>query len=115
MYNKSVPLDDRLYRYLLSVTLREPEVLRQLREETASHLLGGMQIAPDQGQFMALLVELIGTHKILEMGVFTGYSSYLWLWPHDSTYDSFRDSVTHMASSKIPGHNQNHDQNDAGG
>lgn len=75
MINKSLPLDDRLYRYLISVTLREPEVLRQLREETSRQHLGGKQIAPEQGQFMALLVELIGAHKILEMGVFTGYSS----------------------------------------
>jgi caffeoyl-CoA O-methyltransferase len=75
MTNKSLSLDDRLYRYLLSVTLREPEVLRQLREETSRHPLGGMQIAPEQGQFMALLVQLIGARKILEIGVFTGYSS----------------------------------------
>ena len=75
MINKSLPLDDRLYRYLLSVTLREPEVLRQLREETSRHPLGSMQIAPEQRQFMAFLVELIGARKILEMGVLTGYSS----------------------------------------
>jgi predicted O-methyltransferase YrrM len=54
MSNKSIQLDDQLYRYLLSVTLREPEILRQLREETASHPFGGMQISPEQGQFMAL-------------------------------------------------------------
>ncbi len=75
MSNKSLPLDERLYQYLLSVTLREPEVLRQLRDETASHPLGGMQIAPEQGQFTALLVELIGARNLLEIGVFTGYSS----------------------------------------
>jgi len=75
MSNKSIILDDRLYRYLLSVTLREPEPLRELREETSRHPLAGMQIAPEQGQFMALLVELIGARKILEIGVFTGYSS----------------------------------------
>ncbi|RQW84380.1 MAG: SAM-dependent methyltransferase [Methylococcus sp.] len=75
MKNKSVQLDDDIYTYLLSVSLREPEVLRQLREETASHPHGGMQIAPEQGQFMALLVELIGARRVLEIGVFTGYSS----------------------------------------
>lgn len=75
MKNKSIQLDDTLYTYLLSVSLREPEVLRQLREETANHPYGGMQIAPEQGQFMALLVELIGAHRVLEIGVFTGYSS----------------------------------------
>jgi predicted O-methyltransferase YrrM len=75
MSNKSIQLDNRLYDYLLSVSLREPEVLRQLREETASHPYGGMQIAPEQGQFMALLVDLIGARRVLEIGVFTGYSS----------------------------------------
>lgn len=75
MSNKSIQLDNRLYDYLLSVSLREPEVLRQLREETASHPYGGMQIAPEQGQFMAMLVDLIGARRVLEIGVFTGYSS----------------------------------------
>lgn len=75
MTNKTLELDERLYDYLLSVSLREPEILRQLREETANHPMGRMQIAPDQGQFMALLVQLIGAKKVLEIGVFTGYSS----------------------------------------
>ena len=75
MKNKSIQLDDNLYTYLLSASLREHEVLRQLREETANHPYGGMQIAPEQGQFMALLVELIGAQRVLEIGVFTGYSS----------------------------------------
>lgn len=75
MANKSVILDDRLYDYLLSATVNEPEVLRQLREETARHPYGGMQIAPEQGRFMAWLIELIGAQQILEVGVFTGYSS----------------------------------------
>lgn len=75
MLNKAISLGDGLYEYLLSVSLREPEVLRQLREETANHPQSGMQIAPDQGQFMALLVELIGAKKTLEVGVFTGYSA----------------------------------------
>lgn len=75
MLNKAIGLGDGLYKYLLSVSPQEPEVLRQLREETANHPQSGMQIAPDQGQFMALLVELIGAKKTLEVGVFTGYSS----------------------------------------
>lgn len=75
MKNKSIQLDDTLYKYLLSASLREPVVLQQLREETANHPYGGMQIAPEQGQFMALLVELIGAQRVLEIGVFTGYSS----------------------------------------
>ncbi|QZZ20259.1 class I SAM-dependent methyltransferase [Leptothermofonsia sichuanensis E412] len=75
MSNKSLNLSDRLYDYLLSVSLREPEVLAELRQETAGHPRSVMQIAPDQGQFMALLIRLIGAKKALEVGVFTGYSS----------------------------------------
>jgi predicted O-methyltransferase YrrM len=75
MTNKSLALDDRLYNYLLSVSLRESEVLRNLREETARLPQAGMQISPEQGQFMALLVKLTGAKRILEIGVFTGYSS----------------------------------------
>lgn len=72
---KALTLDDRLIDYLHSVSLREPEVLQQLRAETAAHPRSGMQIAPEQGQFMALLVELLGARRILEIGCFTGYSS----------------------------------------
>ncbi|MDD5036052.1 MAG: class I SAM-dependent methyltransferase [Methylococcaceae bacterium] len=75
MSNKSIGLDDRLYQYLISASLREPEILRQLREETASLPKAHMQISPEQGQFMALLVKLAGVRKVLEVGVFTGYSS----------------------------------------
>ena len=64
-----------LHDYLLSVSLREPPLLQQLRQETANHPMSQMQIAPEQGQFMALLVQLIGAKKTLEVGVFTGYSS----------------------------------------
>ena len=75
MSNRTINLDDRLHRYLLSVSLREPEVLRRLREETAAMPQHNMQIAPEQGQFMALLVQLSGTRRALEIGTFTGYSS----------------------------------------
>ncbi len=66
---------DAVYEYLISNSLREPPVLRRLREETASHPHVQMQISPDQGQFMALLVQLTGARRTLEVGVFTGYSS----------------------------------------
>ncbi len=75
MSHKSIGLDSRLYEYLTTVSLREPDILRQLREETAALPNAGMQIAPDQGQFMALLARLTGAAKVLEVGVFTGYSS----------------------------------------
>ncbi|MCF2150106.1 class I SAM-dependent methyltransferase [Desmonostoc muscorum LEGE 12446] len=75
MPKQSIGLDNQLYNYLLSVSLREPEILGKLRQETASHPRGTMQISPEQGQFMRLLVQLIGAKKTLEVGVFTGYSS----------------------------------------
>jgi len=68
-------LEDSLQEYLLSISLREPEILQRLRQETATHSLSQMQIAPEQGQLMQLLVQLIGAKKALEIGVFTGYSS----------------------------------------
>ena len=61
--------------YLRRVTVREPDVARRLREETAAQYDAGMQISPDQGQFMALLIHLLDARKTLEVGVFTGYSS----------------------------------------
>ncbi len=75
MSNKTSGLDQQLYNYLLSVSLREADILRELREETAQHPRAVMQIAPEQGQFMALLMQLLGAKKTLEVGVFTGYSS----------------------------------------
>ncbi|MFN2229894.1 MAG: class I SAM-dependent methyltransferase, partial [Anaerolineae bacterium] len=66
---------DALYDYMLDVSLREPDVLRQLREETARHVMAECQISPEQGQFMALLVKLIGAKRTLEIGVFAGYSA----------------------------------------
>ncbi|NDJ21847.1 SAM-dependent methyltransferase [Nostoc sp. B(2019)] len=75
MPKQTIGLDNKLYNYLLSASLREPEILQKLRQETASHPSSGMQISPEQGQFMALLVQLIGAKKTLEVGVFTGYSS----------------------------------------
>lgn len=75
MSNQTFGLEPQLYHYLLSVSLREPEILHQLRQETAQHPQGQMQIAPEQGQFMALLLQLMGAKKVLEVGVFTGYSS----------------------------------------
>ncbi len=75
MSRRSIPLTDVLHDYLLSVSLREPDLLRRLREETAADPAARMQISPEQGQFMALLVRLMGARSCLELGVFTGYSS----------------------------------------
>jgi predicted O-methyltransferase YrrM len=75
MSNQSIGLSDALYQYLLANSVREPEILTQLRAETARHPLVNMQVSPEQGQLMGLLVQLIGAKKCLEVGVFTGYSS----------------------------------------
>lgn len=75
MSRTTLNLTESVYDYLLSVSLREAEVLRELREETASHPQANMQISPEQGQFMQMLARLIGAENILEIGVFTGYSS----------------------------------------
>ena len=75
MSGKSLALSESLYNYILSTSLREPAVLKSLREETAKLPMSRMQIAPEQGQFMALLIKLIGAKKTLEVGVFTGYSA----------------------------------------
>ncbi|MEO0969731.1 MAG: class I SAM-dependent methyltransferase [Cyanobacteria bacterium J06639_18] len=72
---RTLGLGENLREYLLSVSLREPEILTLLRQETSLHQMGIMQISPEQGQFMALLVKLMGAKKTLEVGVFTGYSA----------------------------------------
>lgn len=75
MLKKTMGLEDQLYNYFLSVSLREADILQQLRKETARLPNAIMQIAPEQGQFMALLIKLLSAKKTLEVGVFTGYSS----------------------------------------
>ena len=70
-------LTDALYEYVHAVSVKESDVLRRLREETAPMPLAVMQIPPEQGQFLAFLVQLIGARRTIEVGVFTGYST-LW-------------------------------------
>jgi caffeoyl-CoA O-methyltransferase len=73
--SRSFLIPDGLSDYIESSWLREDPVLRELREETSKLENSAMQIGPDQGQFMALLVRAIGAKRCLEIGVFTGYSS----------------------------------------
>ena len=75
MSNRTIQLYDRTYEYLLAHSLREDPRLAKLRAETASHPKVNMQIAPEQGQFMQMLVLLSGARRAIEVGVFTGYSS----------------------------------------
>ena len=75
MSARPTALTDALHDYLLSHGVRETPAMRRLREETARHEMGRMQISPEQGALMALLVESIGARQALEIGVFTGYSA----------------------------------------
>ncbi len=75
MSNNTLNLTPEVYEYLQKNSLRESEPLRELRKLTQSMSTAGMQISPEQGQFMQLLVKLSGAKKTLEIGVFTGYST----------------------------------------
>ena len=75
MANRSLGLPESLYTYMQAASLRETNLQQRLRDETARLPESSMQIAPEQGQFMALLVRLMQAKKTLEVGVFTGYSS----------------------------------------
>jgi len=75
MSNRTLNLDDDLYSYILSASSRESNLLAQLRKETESVELSIMQIAPEQGQFMAFIVKLIKAKRAIEVGTYTGYSS----------------------------------------
>jgi predicted O-methyltransferase YrrM len=78
MANRTLSLNDALYAYLHRVSLREPKVLRKLREATEQEEHANMRSAPEQGQFMAMLLGLIGARRVIEVGTFTGYGT-LWL------------------------------------
>ena len=75
MSHRTLNLDDTLIDYVHAHSLREHPAQTALREVTAGHRYAGMQISPEQGQFMALLARLTGARRALEIGVFTGYSA----------------------------------------
>ncbi len=75
MSHKYLAMTDDLYRYALATGSRESAQLAALRVETAELEMARMQIAPDQGQFMAFLVKILGARRIVEVGTFTGYSA----------------------------------------
>ena len=68
-------LPEKISRYIAQHSVREPRVLRELRAATAKLPMAGMQIGADQGQFMAILVRMLGAKRCLEIGTFTGYSA----------------------------------------
>jgi predicted O-methyltransferase YrrM len=75
MSNLQTPITPALAAYIRSVSLREPDLLRQVRYETAPRADSGMQLSPEQGQFLGMLVRLMGATRAVEVGVFTGLSS----------------------------------------
>ncbi len=75
MSANTLNLTPAVYAYYQKMAFRDTEVLRKLREQTHKMSAGHMQISPEQGQLMALLVELMGAKKTLDVGVFTGYSA----------------------------------------
>ena len=75
MSSSTIGLNDNLRKYLLDVSCRERKTLKDLREETLSLKESQMQISPEQGSFLSILVNIIGAKKTLDIGVFTGYSS----------------------------------------
>ncbi len=75
MSNLQTPITPELAEYIRSVSLREPDLLRRLREETAPRSDATMQLSPEEGQFLGMLVRLMGARRAIEVGVFTGFSS----------------------------------------
>lgn len=75
MSDFTLNLTPRLYEYYQENSLREPTILKELREQTHKMSMAQMQISPEQGQFMGLLIQLMQAKKTLEIGVFTGYSA----------------------------------------
>ena len=72
---RTIDIDDVLHQYILDHTAAEHPAQVKLRAATASNRHAGMQISPEQAQFMQLLVKLIGARRAIEVGVFTGYSA----------------------------------------
>src|SRR5262245_62286138 len=75
MSRRTWGIDERVRKYLLDHSLREPDVLAELRAATAKLPSAGMQISPEQGQLMALLVPAIGAKRAIELGTLTGYNA----------------------------------------
>ena len=75
MSSTHLKITDELAEYIRAFSLREPELLGRLRQDTAALPRGSMQITPEQGQFFSLLIQMLNAKDTLEIGVFTGYSS----------------------------------------
>ena len=103
MSTKTILMDDQLLEYLRQNSVREPDVLQELREETQKLSNSGMQISPEQGQLMAMLVKLVNARKIVEIGTFTGYSSTVMAlaMPEDSQLIAFDISEEYTRTARV--------------
>ena len=103
MSTKTILMDDQLLEYLRQNSVREPDVLQELREETQKLSNSGMQISPEQGQLMAMLVKLVNARKIVGIGTFTGYSSTVMAlaMPEDSQLIAFDISEEYTRTARI--------------
>ena len=103
MSTKTILMDDQLLEYLRQNSVREPDLLQELREETQKFSNSGMQISPEQGQLMAMLVKLVNARKIVEIGTFTGYSSTVMAlaMPEDSQLIAFDISEEYTRTARI--------------
>ena len=81
MSNLQTPISPELAAYIRSVSLREPELLRRLREETAPRADAGMQVSPEQGQFLGMLVRLMGARRHWRWVCLRGSARCTWRWP----------------------------------
>ncbi|TGN17045.1 SAM-dependent methyltransferase, partial [Leptospira mayottensis] len=75
MSRKNIQLTEKLENYIFQNSVREPDFFQRLREETGKLAQANMQISPEEGQFLRLLVQISGARRIVEIGTFTGYSS----------------------------------------
>ncbi|MBI1298232.1 SAM-dependent methyltransferase [bacterium] len=75
MSTRTYQIGEELHRHLMETTVRDMDVMQRLRARTAAMAEGGMQISPEQGQFMQFLIKAIGAKRCLEIGTFTGYSA----------------------------------------
>jgi len=75
MSSSTIGLNNELRKYMLDVSFRDDEILKQLREETLTLKEAQMQISPEQGAFLSILTKILNAKKTLDIGVFTGYSS----------------------------------------
>ena len=98
MARRTNHLPEELYAYLLQVSVREPPIMTRLRDETASLEQARMQIGPAQGQFMALLVQLMGARSALEVG--TDHAPALETIPTQAARLGFRTDIEETGASE---------------